>query len=386
MFIDPKLARRAQLAEILEEMCQAIELSATQADQAEQRYGAVGGWLADAPPLAGASIYVHGSVALGTTVKPPARAEFDVDLVCFIPGLTPATRPTDVKKLIGDRLKAHETYRRLVEEKRRCWRLNYANEFHMDITPAIRNPDCAHGGELVPDKELREWKPTNPKGYRRLFEHRASLQPMFRLLKRAGLRADIEPYPPQMTVKGILRRAVQICKRHRDIYFAQRRSEQAPISIIITTLAARSYEWCIQNQVFDDEIALLMAVVELMPHFIAFEGNAWVIPNETTLGENFAEKWNADPALAEAFFEWHRACVADLGELLELVGRDRIQKRLGEAFGASAASKAMLPLVERISANRGGGTLAVIPGLGLRAGAPPAAGTLVRSNTFFGAG
>jgi len=33
--------------------------------------------------------------------------------------------------------------------------LNYANEFHMDITPSIMNPECTNGGELVPDKELR---------------------------------------------------------------------------------------------------------------------------------------------------------------------------------------------------------------------------------------
>ena len=31
----------------------------------------------------------------------------------------------------------------------RCWRLSYANEFHMDITPSIPNPNCRFGGELV---------------------------------------------------------------------------------------------------------------------------------------------------------------------------------------------------------------------------------------------
>jgi SMODS domain-containing protein len=250
MFIDPRLARRSQLAEILETMCEGLELSRSQAGDAEQRYNTVGHWLGDDPDLVGASIYVHGSVALGTTVKPLARAEYDVDLVCHIPHGSPAASPAELKRLVGDRLKDHGTYVRLLEEMRRCWRLNYAGEFHMDITPSVPNPACPLGGELVPDKELRRWKPTNPIGYRKLFEQRALLEPAFQLMKTEAYRgardANIEPYPAHMRIKGLLRRAVQLCKRHRDIYFGAQ-PELAPLSIIITTLAARSYEWCIGN-------------------------------------------------------------------------------------------------------------------------------------------
>jgi hypothetical protein len=290
MFIDSRLARRSQLAEILETMCEGLELSRSQAGDAEQHYNRVGHWLGDDPALAGAWIYVHGSVALGTTVKPLARAEYDVDLVCHIPHGSPTTQPSVLKKLVGDRLKDHGTYVRLLEEMRRCWRLNYAGEFHMDITPSVPNPACALGGELVPDKDLRRWKPTNPIGYRKLFEQRALLQPAFQLMKtetyRGAQDANIEPYPARMRIKGLLRRAVQLCKRHRDIYFGPQ-PELAPLSIIITTLAARSYEWCIRNRVFDDEIDVLVSVLQEMPQFIDFDGNAWTIPNETSHGETF---------------------------------------------------------------------------------------------------
>ena len=73
MLIDSKLARNAQLAEIIEAMCESFELTATQAGDAEQRYNAVGRWLGEDPLLSGAWIYVHGSVALGTTTKPLGR-------------------------------------------------------------------------------------------------------------------------------------------------------------------------------------------------------------------------------------------------------------------------------------------------------------------------
>jgi hypothetical protein len=106
---------------------------------------------------------LQGSTALGTTVKPVGRNEYDVDLVCHIPGAGRWLPPALCKKLVGDRLKANQRYSALLEEKPRCWRLNYANEFHLDITPSIPNDACLNGGELVPDRALRCWMATNPK-------------------------------------------------------------------------------------------------------------------------------------------------------------------------------------------------------------------------------
>jgi len=122
-----------------------------------------------------------------------------------------------------------------------------------------------------------------------------------------------------------------------------------------------------------------------MPRFIDFDGNVWTIPNETTQGENFAEKWNLKPALAEAFYAWHSVCVRDLENLLEIIGRDRLQKSLAEAFGPAAASSAMQPLAERVASDRVAGRLAVAPGFGLTSTAAAPRATPVRPNTFFGA-
>jgi hypothetical protein len=143
----------------------------------------------------------------------------------------------------------------------------------------------------------------------------------------------------------------------------------------------RPAEWPLS----DDEIDVLVAVLRSMPNFINFDGQAWSIPNESTKGENFAEKWNAKPELAGAFYAWHRDCVRDLEQLLETVGRDRLQKSLAEAFGPSAASRAMQPLTERIASDRATGRLAVMPGIGLTSTSSASRSTVVRPNTFFGA-
>ena len=47
----------------------------------------------------------------------------DVDLIAKLQAAALGLPPSVVKKLIGDRLKEHGSYVRLLEEMCRCWRL-----------------------------------------------------------------------------------------------------------------------------------------------------------------------------------------------------------------------------------------------------------------------
>jgi hypothetical protein len=386
--------KKSQLVGLLERVCLALELTDTQFDTAKARYEAVGQWLADGsePKLSTASIYPQGSTSLGTTVRPLGKNEFDVDLVCHLAGLSGVMPPAEVKRLIGNRLRENARYRDMIEEKPRCWRLNYANEFHLDITPSVPNPACVQGGELVPDKRLKDWKETNPKGYRQWFDARAKLQPQFSLKKaefaEARARASIEAFPEPTQFKGILRRCVQLFKRHRDMYFSERGSDLAPISIIVTTLAARSYAYCVSNFIYDTELDVLLDVLRLMPRFIETMpidgGKLYFVWNETTQGENFAEKWNNDKRLAKAFYEWNIQAVSDFERIADLTeGLDRVGKELALSFGEMAANKATSGLTEAISNARTSKHLSVTPMLGLSITTPRS--VPVRPNTFFGA-
>ena len=391
-YVDPKLqARQTQIVEVLEIVCESLELSPSQFTLAKQRYEGVGTCLASSeePVLRAIAVYLQGSTALRTTVKPVGVNEHDVDLVAHVRDLDVQTSPAALKKAIGDCLRVNGNYAPLLEELPRCWRLNYANEFHMDITPSIPNPDCRFGGELVPDKTLREWKASNPKGYKLLFERRAKLVPVIRLRKHIAMdsaRASVEPYPEAGGFRGILRRTVQIAKRHRDVMFRDD-PELAPLSVIITTLASRSYEWCVTTHEYGNELELLFDVVRHMPDTIEMHRadgrDQWLIRNETTEGENFAEKWNRRPERAKAFFGWHARFCSDLIELESVQGLDGLRYALKSLFGPRPASVAMDALTERVSNARRVGKLGVAPGLGLSAGALPAS-TSVRANTFFG--
>ena len=279
-----------------------------------------------------------------------------------------------------------------MEEKRRSWRLNYASEFHMDITPAIHNPDCLNGGELVPEKGDRQLEGEQSERLSRLIRGKGESPAPASRNRGDGSNsalAGVEEFPELRARKAVLQRTVQLCKRHRDVYFAKRNSDRAPISIVITTLASRAYEFCARSFEYDGAFDLLCDVVARMVDFIDLvpgQGRAtgWAIWNETTQGENFAEKWNAIPGLVEAFFEWHRQVCDDLSMLNCGQGLDQIGKLLGLAFGEKAASAAMDAMARTVSNARSSEKLTVTPGVGLVTGTAPARATPVRSNTFFG--
>ena len=305
--MDP--ARQAQLDKLLTWGAKALELTPTQYEDAVQKYQAVGTWLnepasllADAEP----QVFPQGSMAIGTATKPVGRDEFDLDLVCQLQvgdGLSPA----QLKAVVGRRLHENSRYRDRLEEKNRCWRIVYAGEFHMDILPG--RPDArliSKTGLLIPDKELATWKETDPKGYAAWFFDRSRQTAAV----AAGVRAEVEAPPPDpnATTKTTLQLAVQILKRHRDLCF--RDDDDAPISIIITTLAARAYA---------GEVSVFGSLQRLLRHMPTFiETNAAgapVVSNPVNPLENFADKWGEIPRKKECFFTWIRAARHDLSSL-----------------------------------------------------------------------
>jgi len=116
--------RKARIVTILDEMMGGLEISPSQRELAQQRYEAVGRWLASSGVLMLRDLYIYlqGSTALGTTVKPIGHNEHDVDLVAHRPSYE-AVEPAVLKRAIGDRLRENGNYAPLLEEMPRCWRL-----------------------------------------------------------------------------------------------------------------------------------------------------------------------------------------------------------------------------------------------------------------------
>jgi len=367
---------RRLLDNLMIHSAQTLDITPTQYESAIEKYGAVGRWLGDPgspldrfEPL----IFAQGSMALGTATKPVGRDEFDLDLVCQLQVVN-GTHPWELKHAIGARLRNHETYKSMLVEKNRCWRLVYAGEFHMDILPAT--PDTYFPNStalLVPDKELQSWKETDPKGYSTWFKERASISAV---ALETQVLAKVEPPPPEPvgSDKLPLQIAVQLLKRHRDLMFSG--DNDAPISIIITTLAARAYDGT--QSVFD----CLSGLLQRMPLFIetTVRGEP-LIANPVNRHENFADKWAGSPRKQHFFNQWILQAREDLRQVEKARLAD-MAAPLGSWVDKLTASQALRDYAESIQRQRSTG-LKVLSGTGAIASPSVVANTSPK-HTFYG--
>jgi hypothetical protein len=340
---------------LLEEVCIALQLTDGQFDLAERRYHVIGDWLAaDGSVLASFSprVYPQGSIALQTTVRPrrdhDENAEFDIDLVCELDAFH--LTPMQLFNLVGQRLAQHETYRRMLEPLKRCWRLNYQGEFHLDVLPAVPDPARGRSSVCVPDRDLRGWCPSNPRGFAQWFNERAAF--------RALVERKAEPLPPNDTalVRPPLKRVVQLLKRRRDMFFGA--SDLAPRSVVLTTLAALGY------QPVPSVSDMLGPILEQL-RVVGGGGVAPAVPNPTNQAENFAEAWQRNPAAFAAYRRFVDAFAMEWKEVSGLSGYVAIQQRLGQLFGEEPTRRAVVALAERMDRARNAGKLRVGSGVGL---------------------
>lgn len=335
---------------MIEEIVHSIDIPESAYERAEKRYKILGDWFSreeakcfDFAP----HIYSQGSFRLGTVVRPlDEKDEYDLDVGCRLQQNVSKSTYTQkrLKLLVGSDL---EEYRKaynidnVLEEKHRCWRLQYADEmsFHMDVVPSI--PEEAQRRQLLletmvragsnnvlaqavaglagaitdnrlPNYELisQDWRVSNSEGYAKWFESRMSLAK--ELLERRLFEAKLSKIDelPARKWKSPLQRCIQILKRHRDIMF-QHDSDGKPISIIITTLAAQSY----QGEA-DVEIAL-GNILSRMGSFVRREVPR--VPNPVNPEEDFADKWPTEEGrrlqLERNFERWLDRAKADFNAL-----------------------------------------------------------------------
>jgi hypothetical protein len=361
-----------ELGELLLEITRQLQLDETRYLRAERSYGAVGSWLKDGLSVEerhALDVYPQGSMALQTTVKPRGDGEHDLDIVAQFPSLRTVT-PTGLYNWGLERLAANPYYAKILEPKNRCVRLNYAGDFHLDVLFAILDPDPGTDGTsiLVPERDRRSWTPSNPRGFKRWFE--SQCEPAGVLLKRAQ-----EPLPNNdpARLKAVLKQAVQLIKRQRDIWFEN--VDEAPKSVVLTTLSGHLYHG-------DGSLyASLLAILERITYSIERAAPRRLrVVNPTNAGEDFSESWDAKPGSYEAFVKWTFIFRDRMRALVNLRG-DHVDHELAALFGERVARGARVAFTDRLSSAREAGT---IRNAGRNLVVGTGAGTAIPRNRFFG--
>lgn len=365
LLLEDTRERRQEWGDELYRAAMRISLTLANYETIETHYEALQGILdaASDPILSEAHIFVQGSIRSRTTILPhPSstgeHSEVDADAVVWLPNASHVAM--DTYDALERRLRAGSRTDRPPTRKNRCVRLHYQDDsppFHMDVTPARNAPGSAetkgNGALLVPDAKTGGWKHSAPVAYADWFAEACGssivldpgAQHLLEERERHLLKSSQDPLPDHDSYVDFhpLRAAVKLLKAHRDTMFlAAPVRDLRPISIIITTLAARAYEQVARESVIAPRrpAEALIEIVERMPRFIGGPPGTRVVSNPVIDAENFAEKWHGPEGarLEIAFYEWHReAYTAVRLGLWRFAGEDALTEAMRRAFGPRAA-------------------------------------------------
>uniref|UniRef100_Q0HVR9 Cyclic GMP-AMP synthase n=1 Tax=Shewanella sp. (strain MR-7) TaxID=60481 RepID=Q0HVR9_SHESR len=344
--------------DVLNTILEKIELPDSAYEKAEKRYKDLGDWLHRPESTCGIfdpHVFSQGSFRLGTAIRPDLEEQYDLDMGCNLRrGLDKSSiTQKQLKYLVGHELELYRNARGIKEdlaEKKRCWRLEYADglSFHMDIVPCLPESDTGRGllkRRMVENSKFDEslaqnvsqlavsitdntdptyavvnenWRISNPEGYARWFETRMKTARLVINEREMRFKASIDSLPYYQW-KTPLQQVIQLLKRHRDTMF-KNNVDSKPISVIITTLAAKSYKG------ESDLASALNTVLSEMDNHISAQ--APMIPNPVNPAEDFADKWydekSAQYRLQENFYKWLYQARADFSALCSSDDTQRI--------------------------------------------------------------
>jgi hypothetical protein len=310
---------------MLERLCLDLSLSGEQHARASRAYETVGNLLSDATGLLASydpRVFPQGSIPHGTALRPRKSDRFDADGVCLLREGASELSPNHAYQLVLERIRSHGTYRDRVVPQDRCLRIEYEDQLHLDIIPAV---PFATGTSaiLIPSRSRKAWQLTDPEGFGSWFLSCC----VSGVTTTIGL--DAEPMPPHQepTTKASLQRGVLLFKRRRDVFFE---GTDAPKSILLSALAGLFWNGAVLAS--DGLIQVLDQLSARLP-----AGDPPRVNNPVNPSENLARHWVEVPASYDRFRSFVQDFRARMRRLLETRGLPEIADQLRALFDTDAS-------------------------------------------------
>lgn len=378
--------KESQLNDLLNRIGAKLQLDKTRKERVDTSYNALCDWIRNDEGyfsnFDNLDFYAQGSYRTLTTVKPLSEEEFDLDFVLEINGDWKNEDPLTLLKQLERRFKEHELYKTLVEVKNRCIRINYANEFHIDILPGFPENKYLPDNKIkVPDRNDNDWTDSNPKDYSKWFDDMCNKFNKQLLEKR--VTASVEPLPeaPPYGYIEPLRRSVQLMKRFRDVYYKDKDSSGVR-SIVITTLAGTYYSG------EDNEYIAISNILQCIQNEINKQnGNPLEILNPANTAERLSEKWDSEPKAYKDFCNFIYNFKNKWSNLMKLESLKSKAIVLQELFGETVSQQVLKEQAEYINKSRSSGKLGVSTSTGILTFLNEDSSNnlkAVTKNTFFG--
>lgn len=233
------------------------------------------------------NVFVQGSYANKTVVKPIHDGEYDIDVVaiCCDSSVTSNQALEDLES----RLSANGNYSDRIEPRNACVRLHYAEDkvglFHVDLTPLRYLPAS---GSLEAPRRSDDWKPTAPREYKEWCQEQGEL----------------------------FRRTVMMMKRWRS---EQQAEHKVIKSIVLQVLIARSMPS------IEDDDARIAATFRNLHSTLSPLSQPPIVLNPVLTAENLSKNWTVDH---------FRDFVAELKEATDLITKAEGTSDVVEAANA----------------------------------------------------
>ena len=315
--------------ELLLESLKNIDLSPTMEENARRKYKAVSEYLENHGLLL--DFYPQGSFKMGTVIRPRKESKdgnYDLDILAITKTLKSETTPRQVKESIGQVLKFSDRYRsKLAKEDVHCWTLQYAEDsagfgFNLDLVPSVKESTevillnkslevpFEYADKLIAitqkNNDQYDWKTSNSLGFsdwfldnnrnfltnevkeRRKFRYRNELLEIYGSVERI----------PDYQFKTNLQRAIQIAKRHRDIYYERSYSKDKPSSMLLTALITDAVK---ESHNLTIEQILLVFCQSFLSEKISIQKDSKIL-NPVDPNENLIQSFNT--ADLQRFHNW----------------------------------------------------------------------------------
>lgn len=162
----------------------------------------------------------------------------------------------------------------------------------MDILPGCQQIITDGNIIMIPDRELKDWLISNPRGYGDWFIQKAnSVQQT--LLEKAYAAENLPA--DEYASKKPLQRAVQIIKRFRDLHFEKSKEYSTP-SIVLTTIAGEYYRG--EDSIFTTIDSI---VSQINQRICINPKNRIKVTNPVNPNEDFTDKWEHEPNYYNSF-------------------------------------------------------------------------------------
>lgn len=179
-----------------------VNLRDSRIEQLDSRVVAVGNYLSAGTDVVAENfveLIPQGSYAHRTIINPvQSNDEFDADVLLSMKEVD-GWEAEDYVQQLYTVFRASSTYREMVSRHDRCVKVDYANEFHIDVVPYLER----HGEYYITNRVTNEFELTNPEGFNEWLDEKNRIT-SGRLIKVIRLLKYLRDYKNTFSVRSVI--------------------------------------------------------------------------------------------------------------------------------------------------------------------------------------